>query len=353
MPHHHQHADLVELMSRAKHGQINSLEHQMHLQQEQLQQVRQSSMGLRQQREVDGFNNQLDLLQRPQRLPHSYEEQLSHLERTLSLQDQLQRGSLSFERSLSLPPGANMDVINAMAHAQGLAMQEPPSTNVHSAGQVGAFAASGVNSYPLHQTPPPNKQFQESRDDWMEMQIQMMHLSADRQKRESEVRMTYEDPNLWMSSGPSDENSKRLLMEMLQKKVGCQSVESIDPSNGLSMETMGPCSGGVFPGLSSSELKNSFAGEQLQNCFADDLESTENYRIEHGALSEGEAFYSGTSGAFTNPKIMGKYHKIGPLFEEVQEGMVEQARLPAMDLGEIPNSSISRQSSLGIAGNIF
>ncbi|XP_057508716.1 protein ESSENTIAL FOR POTEXVIRUS ACCUMULATION 1-like isoform X2 [Actinidia eriantha] len=256
MPHQGHQSDLLELVS-SKHGQMNSLEHQI-LQQEQLY-ARQLSTGLRQleeERHVGSIwpgdeTNQflrgpagahrahsagigpLDFYQQQHR--PSPEEQLSHLERNLSLQERLQAGLsdpgiLPFERSMSLPgaPGMNLDVLNALARGQGLDMQEP-SARMHSSSQVGGFT-SGIHSH----HPSISNQYHASHsdaiegrwsegngqlpNDWMESRIRQLHLNAELQNRESEVKMTSGDPNLWMSTGTNDDSSKRLLMELLQQK---------------------------------------------------------------------------------------------------------------------------------------
>ncbi|XVE66062.1 hypothetical protein DITRI_Ditri08aG0051200 [Diplodiscus trichospermus] len=260
--------DLLELISRAQHGQLQSLEHQL-LQQEQLQ--RQLSMGLRQhndERDVDtirpadqlnlllrnhaGVNqvhssgfSPLDFHQHHQRPIH--EEQLSHLERNLSLEEQLHRGhfepsSLQLERSLSLLPavsGVNMDVLNAMAHANGLDLQEP--TNRRSAGQVATFS-SAIHTHNPHHSLVPNQVDVSPSDanegcwpesngqlgsEWMEPQIQKLHTNSEWLKRDSEVKMTSENPGLWISEGLNDDKSRLLLLELLHQKSGHQ-PESLD-----------------------------------------------------------------------------------------------------------------------------
>ncbi|KAK6922446.1 GYF domain [Dillenia turbinata] len=440
-PQDHQN-DLFDIISRAKHEQIHSIEHQI-LQQERLR-ARQLSMGLRQRADMEedrhigtGWSidqseqflraqsgahrmqserfNQLDMYQRQQRLPH--EEQLSHFERNLSLQEQLQRGlyetgSLPFERSLSVPAGAsglNMDIFNAMARAQGLDMQEP-GKHFHSASQVGHFS-SGLHSHHPQQPLVPNQsrashldaiegRWSESNEqfgnEWMESQLQQLHLNAERQKREMEVKMISEDSSSWPSTGYNDDNPKRLLMDMLRQK----SIDSLDVSNGASYERRAPS--GLYPGSSSVDnpfnilnereagRNNQFGGGSFGSSSAGPMqvrlaeeqvrgmESSDNLllRSKSGSLFD-EPFFSGikeTSQAnYANSDTIGKSSLEREFFElqgkhrgsrsegpikvpisEIQEGMADQgAGLAALNRGEAPINSISRHNSLGIpVGNV-
>ncbi|KDP26849.1 hypothetical protein JCGZ_18007 [Jatropha curcas] len=295
-PQQDQQRDLFELLSRAQHGQMQTLEHQ--ILQEQLQ-ARQFPLGLRQQinveeeRHIDsvwpvnendqflrsiGGNHRshssgispLDFYQRQQRPPH--EDQLSHLERNLSFQDRLRQGlfepgSMPFERSLSLPAGAsgmNMDVINAMVHAHGLDMQEL-STRMQSAGQVGTLP-SGSHPHNPHHPMVPN-QFHASHldaidgrwpesngplaNDWMESRMQQLHINAERQKWETDTKMASEDPSLWMSDGSDDDKSRRLLMELLHQKAGHQPADSLHINDGISFEKRSLS--GLYSGSSASD----------------------------------------------------------------------------------------------------
>ncbi|KAA8528940.1 hypothetical protein F0562_033572 [Nyssa sinensis] len=432
-------SDLLELVSRAKHGQMRSLEHQI-LQQEQLH-GRQLPMGLRQRAEIeeerllgsawpiDEANQFLrnhagthranaagygpvDFFQQQQRL--SPEEQLSQLDQNLSLQDRLQRGLydpglLPFDRSMSMPvgaPGMNLDVVNAIARAQGFDMQEP-SARMHSAGQVGGFSPGVHSHHPLV----PN-QFHASHADameghwsesngqlsnnWMESRIQQLHLNAELQKRESEVKMTSEEPSMWMSAGMNDDGSKRLLLELLHNS-GHQSTEPLDVSNGMSNERRIPSghfSGASFANPSFSLLSDreadanrSFAvGSYGSNSSgpsqaplvdekSSGLESSERLplRSNSGALTIGDTFFSGideTSQAiYTNSNMIGKssmerdldmggkkqgFKSEGGMVKgptsDIQEGMADQAGLASINHGEMPINVASRDTLLGIAG---
>ncbi|CAL5338108.1 unnamed protein product [Camellia sinensis] len=442
-PHHGHQSDLLELVSRSKHGQMHSLEHQI-LQQEQLH-ARQLGVGLRQRLEMEerhmgsiwpgeeanqflrspagaqrahsaGFSP-LDFYQQQQR--PSPEEQLSHLERNLSLQDRLQRGLydpglLPFERSMSLPggaPGMDLDVMNTLAHGQGLDMQEL-SARMHSANQVGGLS-SGVHS---HHPSVPN-QFHASHsdaieghwsesngqvpNDWMESRIRQLHLNAELQNRDSEVKMTSEDPSLWMSAGTSNDNSKRLLMELLHQKSGHQSADSIDVSNGVSYDRRPPS--GRYSGTSSSNQSFSLLSDrgagvnqsftlgpygsnsgglpqvQLADEKASAMESSERrqpLRSNSGVLSEGDRFFSDidetSQSIYMNSNMIAKSYTerdfvdldskkqgfriedgmINGQASDIQEGMAEKAGLAVVDRVETPINVISRHNSLGIAGGI-
>lgn len=426
--------DLFELLSNAQHGQMPPLEHQI-LHQEQLQ-ARQLSMGLRQrtnveeERHVDSVwpvseNDQflrslagnhrrgpLDFYLRQQRPLH--EDQLSQLERNFSFQDRLRQGlyepgSVPFERSLSLAAGAsgmNMDAVNAMAHAHGLDMQEL-NARMHSAGQVGTFS-SGVHSHNPHHPVVPNHfhvshldaiegRWSESNgklaNDWMESQIQQLNINAERQKRESEVKMTVEDPRLWMSDGVNDDKSRRLLMELLHQKSGYQPADSPHINDGISFEKRAPSV--LYSGSSSSDnrfsvaldreanIKNSFAVgsygsstcEPSEVASADDhanyLQSTGKlpFRSESGATYEGHLFLSDVNetaqAVFTDSNVIDRLsinkeylevegRKHGSKSQgmskgsvsEIQDGIAEQTRLATADRLEIP--ALSRHSSLGV-----
>ncbi|KAL3500986.1 hypothetical protein ACH5RR_035435 [Cinchona calisaya] len=400
-------SDLLELLSRAKHEQMHPLEHQI-FQQEQLH-GRQLAMGLRQRLEMEedrqvgsawpveetnqflrnpvgfprtssaGFG-QRDFFQQ-QQIP-SPEEHLSHLDRNLSLQDRLHPGLYDpgpFERSMSLPvgaAGANLDVINSIARAQGLDMQEL-STRLHPSAQVGGFS-SGV--YPYHSQHPlvPNQfhssnvdiadgHWSESNDqlpsEWIESRMQQVHINSERQKRDTEVKRTSEDPSLWMSAGTNDDNSKRLLMELLHHKSSHQSTEPLELISGMSSDRRRPPPG-PYSGTSSSShsfgllpdqegnMNQSFAvgsyslnsGGPPQAQIADELshmpETVERlpFRSNSAALVEGEAFLSGVNGPSQVPA------------SGVREDIVEPVSMAALDRGEMAINILSRHASFSSSG---
>ncbi|KAL6188253.1 hypothetical protein ACLB2K_039646 [Fragaria x ananassa] len=429
-PQGHQ-TDLFELLSRAQHEQ----EQQMH--------ARQLPMGIRQRMEEErhissvwpaeesnqifrnhagnhghrghssGFNP-LDFYQRQQRASH--EDHLNHLDRNLSLQDRLQQGfyepgSLPFERSMSLPagaPGMNLDVVNAMARAQGLDMQDTIG-RMQLAGQSGQFS-SGIPSHNAHHPHVPNQfhvshldaiegHWPEKNDqlenDWMDARFQQLHINAERQKRESEIKNTSQDQNLWMSDGFNDENSKRLLMELLHQKSSHQPSELLNAtSNGMFPDKRLPSS--HYSGSSSSNhlfnlhadqeagVNNSFRvgsfgsnpGELPQEELASSVESNEKlmYRSNSGALADRESFLAGMNATsqsiYTHSNMISKSsigkelselegRKRGSKSEgismgrsfETQERMVEQAGLSATNnFEERSKNSHSMNSSSGVSG---
>ncbi|KAH9708077.1 GYF domain-containing protein [Citrus sinensis] len=416
------HRDLMELMSRSPHGQMQALEHQILLQEQ--MRARQLSMGLRQRanvpadRHIDplwqvdesdqllrthsgahssGFSP-LDVYQQQQRPPH--EEQLVNLERNLSLQEQLRQGifepgSLPFERSISLPAGAprmNLDTANAMSHPHGLDLQVL-NPHMQPAGQVGSFN-SGIHPHNHHHPLVPNQpnishldaidcHWSESNgqlaNEWMESRIQQLHINAEQQRREPEVKMTSENPSLWMSDGSHDEKSRQLLMELLHKKSGHQPSESLDMNmNGVSLGRRSPS--GVYSGSTSSDHpfsmlsdreagpNSSFAvgsygsnsSEPQQAYVADkqagSLESNEKLRLrsESGVFSEAELLFRNINESAQSvykesnmihqsfltkelSELEGRKHGSksedmtkGSVFE-VQDGIAKQAGLAALD----------------------
>ncbi|KAL9420626.1 hypothetical protein AB3S75_038237 [Citrus x aurantiifolia] len=416
------HRDLMELMSRSPHGQMQALEHQILLQEQ--MRARQLSMGLRQRanvpedRHIDplwqvdesdqllrthsgshssGFSP-LDVYQQQQRPPH--EEQLVNLERNLSLQEQLRQGifepgSLPFERSTSLPAGAprmNLDTVNAMSHPHGLDVQVL-NPHMPPAGQMGSFN-SGIHPHNHHHPLVPNQpnishldamdcHWSESNgqlaNEWMESRIQQLHINAEQQRREPEVKMTSENPSLWMSDGSHDEKSRQLLMELLHKKSGHQPSESLDMNmNGVSLGRRSPS--GVYSGSTSSDHpfsmlsdreagpNSSFAvgsygsnsSEPHQAYVADkqagSLESNEKLRLrsESGVFSEAELLFRNINESAQSiykesnmihqsfltkelSELEGRKHGSksedmikGSVFE-VQDGLAKQAGLAALD----------------------
>ncbi|KAF7123693.1 hypothetical protein RHSIM_Rhsim12G0023200 [Rhododendron simsii] len=441
MQHQGHQSDLLELVSRSKRGQMHTLENQI-LQQEQLY-GRQLPMGLRQQVEMEeerhgGSNwpvdetNQfirspaaahrahsaglgpLDFYQQQQK--PSSKEQLGHLDRNLSLQDRLQRGlydpGLSpLERQISMSGGASgmsLDVANALAHGQGLDMQDPRA-RMHSTGQVGGFS-SGIHSHqPLisnqfHASPSDAIETHWSEtngqlpNDWMESRIRQLHLNAELQNRESDVKMASEDPNLWMSTGTSNDNSKRLLLELLHKKPVPQTADSFDTSSKASYERTAP-SGRYSETSSSNQSFSMLSGQQaginhpfalgpygsnsggtppvqLVDEKAGAVESSGRLplRFKSEVLSERDQFFSGfdetSQVIFANSnttinksmerefldvdrkkqgfKSEGRMMK-GPALE-IQEDRIDQESFTAIDHGETAINIMSRHNSLGFAG---
>nr|DAD30492.1 TPA_asm: hypothetical protein HUJ06_009343 [Nelumbo nucifera] len=442
------HNDLLEILSRAKHGQMLTLEQQL-LQQEQLQ-ARQFSMASRQQRGLEddrriggvwsvdetgqlvrsgtnphqsqpaGFGT-FDFYQRQQR-PSSYGEQVGHVERNLAVQERLQRGlyepsSLPFDQSMPLPggtPGMNLDVVNALVHAQGPDIHEQHN-QMHSTAQVGSFS-SGVLS---HQSQVPN-QFRSSHLDtmeshwsesdeqvansWVEARVQQVHLGAERQKRELEVNLAPDDSNSWVSADGSEEVSKRALMDLLHQKLGFQSGQSLEVGDSAptsSYERREPpwlfsrsnYSDIPFNHLTEKQvgLSNSFAegshcsnsGNMMQDRLvklgmeesSSSLESNERLllRSNSGALVEeeqlflgkneaGQSFFTDSNKSATDRDILeSKEGKKGkkrvPKSKvatnkpvEVQETIAEQTTGAFIDRGELPVNESIRHPLLGSSG---
>ncbi|KAK4402610.1 hypothetical protein Sango_1001700 [Sesamum angolense] len=271
-----------------------------------------------------------------QQLPPS-EEHLSHLGRNLSVQDRLQPGlydpgMLPFERAMSLPGGAagvNRDVVNSMARVQGLELQEQIA-RMHPGSQVDGFS-SGIYSQHTNHPLVPN-QFHashldaaeghwsenngQSSNDWMESRLQQLHLHSERQRRELEARRSTDDHSLWMSSG-NDDNSKRLLMELLHQKSGHPSSDQFDFVNGIPMTE-----GHLQPQSRLSEgITNVLEIGGLP------------YRSKDVAEVVGEPFVSRTDET-----------------SQPQEGLVERAALASVDRVEMPVNVRSRHNSLDSAG---
>lgn len=325
MPHQGHQNDLLEFLSRGRHGQIHPMDQQI-IQQDQLH--GRLPLGLRQRMEMEErqinpgwgldeasqFHRNPAAAHRPistgfgpldfysQQIPPS-EEHLNLLDRNLSVQDRLQHGlyepgMLPFERSMSLPVGAagvNRDVVNSMARAQGLEMQEQIA-RMHSGGQVGGFS-SGVYSQHTNHPLNPN-QFLDSRMDamegqwpenngqlsneWMESRIQQLHLHNERQRRELDGKRSTEDPSLWMSAGTNDDSSKRLLMELLQQKSGHPSNEQFDMTNEMPNERR-PHSGHSIANQSFGLLPES----GFNNSFTVGSYGSDSAGPPHGRMSEG------------------------------------------------------------------
>ncbi|KAI3977221.1 hypothetical protein MKX01_035951 [Papaver californicum] len=310
-----QQSDILELLSRAKHGQLHPLEHQALLQQEQLR-ARQFSMALRQQmgleeerhvsdiwpadesaqfiRSVAGSHQahsagigSLDLYQRQQRFA---EEQASLLERNRAIQERLQRrpyepSALPFERSSSLPtggPAMNLDVLNAFPHPQ---IQDMPDwhTQLHVSGQAGSFSSDMHSQQP--QDPSQFKashldgigsQWSESKghqeNRWVEARIQKLKLESEQYRRQLEVNgLPSDEQSSWVPAGGADESSKQALLDALHQKLGVQSTQSLQTGDVVpasSFERRDPS--WPFPGSSSSEhVFNLFGGQEKGISFAE------------------------------------------------------------------------------------
>ncbi|KAH6798476.1 GYF domain-containing protein [Perilla frutescens var. frutescens] len=406
MPHQGHQNDLLELLSRGRHGQIHPLDQQI-IQQDQLH-GRQLPLGLRQRMEMEerqinpgwsldeasqfhrnpassnraitaGFGP-LDFYS--QQIPPS-EDHLNLLDRNLSVQERLQHqhghyepGMLPFERSMSLPAGAagvNRDI--ALARAQGLEIQEQIA-RMQSSGQVGGFS-SGMYSqhinHPLH----PN-QFHDSRldatdghwsenngqlppNDWIESRIQQLHLHNERQRRELDAKRNTEDPSLWMSAGTNDDSSKRLLMELLHQKTGHPSNEHFDMINGMPNERRPPSSHRSGTSMTNqsfsvlSDQESGFSNSFTVGSYGSDSGGQPQSRLSEGisnVLEIGGLPYRSKGGGMVEGKsfVTDIDENSQGMISEAQEGLVEQAGLASDDRGEMSVNVLSRNKSLGSAG---
>ncbi|GAB2280704.1 hypothetical protein Dimus_015330 [Dionaea muscipula] len=256
---HQEHqSNLLELMGRARHEDLRSLEHQI-LHQEQLQ-ARQLAMGLRQMPENEegrpigamwpmdeaerfrstsgshrghrGAFSPLEIFQQQQRSKH--DDQLTQFERNLHLQKHLHSpGVFPYEHSLSFPtrPGMNLDLVNTMARNQDLDIQGT-SRRFGNSSQMGVFPSPQHQPLPYvpNDFPASHLDVMEGRwtegdnhraNDWIESQLQR-HANSLQQKEAFEVKVDSDDRNSWSSAGYDEENSKRLLMELLNKKSNYQ-----------------------------------------------------------------------------------------------------------------------------------
>ncbi|PPE02154.1 hypothetical protein GOBAR_DD00805 [Gossypium barbadense] len=274
-----QQAEFLDFMSQAKYGNMLPSEHQLRLQQEQLQ-AQQLSMALRQQLGMEGDRrlagslsvddvgqfvgnpsshhqaqsvglNASDLYQ--QRLS-SLEEHICNLKQNHALQDLPERGifdpnSTAFGR-LTLPvaaPGMKVDNANSLDLAEHLYMHSNNQLDPFSSGNPSFYQQVLGNVYASH--PGAMESFHARKNgqlenSWTAKEIPQLNLEAELQRRESEV-----DSSAWASAGGVNENSKKALMDLLYQKLGIQSMQSseIDRQNSTSSsrgrETFWPVSG--------------------------------------------------------------------------------------------------------------
>lgn len=418
VPQHELQRDL--LLSHDKLGPIQSLDHQ--LLKEQLQ-ARQSSLGLgwqnnmqdkrtigslwpgeeaaqflrtngARQAHASGFSP-LDIFQRQSGL--SWENQMSYFERNQSLQEHLRQeiyepDQLPFEQSMSLPtvnPGINLDIANVMAQFHGLDMEDS-SLRVKPIGRAGAFPLELHAHKPHHPSFP--SQFHVPRpdavegywpendnllqNDWLESQIQQLHVDAERKKWGAEGKMPPEGQCSWMSDAQNDIKSKQLLMELLNQKSG----RRLDVSD----ESERRPSSVLYSGLSSSDLihgriqdresgsNNTFtvgsygsSSSEPPQYYSDErnggLESKDNlsFGSDLGNFNKGEHFLLGhesAHGIYGNPSVTSKLPLNRDLLKsdrkellfEIHDSIAKQTGLAAaVEHGELPSNAFGRHSSLG------
>ncbi|MCD7452086.1 hypothetical protein HAX54_014926 [Datura stramonium] len=405
MPHQGHQTDLMGLLSRAKHGHMHPLAHQI-LQEEQLH-GRQLPVELRRQLEMEedrysgsvwpgdeagqfsriltdahrsnsGFGP-LDFF--PQQQIPSSEEHLRHLERNLSVQDRFQHGLydsglLPFERSMSLPaggPGVKMDVINPPVRQQGLEMQDLNS-RMHSGGHMAGFPTDVYSQSPHHPLVPNQfhalhsdtieKQWSKSNGqlpvDWMEPRMKQLNLNGEREKKDFDIKQSFEDSSMWMSAGTNDDSSKRLLMELLHPKYGQQSTEQVEMADGISYE-MGSLSDHIS-GTNSSN--RSFNPQLNQDTIPNQAFSVGLFSSTSGLLPQRDIMDEMSRGLDDGERLLFKSHsgalsENDPVFSsisdasqrhlEARESLVEQVGLTAKT-GDIPVNILRRPTSQGTGG---
>lgn len=426
MPHPGHQNDLLELLSR---GRQNSLDPQI-LRQEQLH-GRQLPLALRQRLEMEEerqinpgwLHDEASQFQRKlggshraasaglgpldfysQQLPPS-EEHLSHFDRNLSLQDRnlslqdrIQQGlydpgMLPFERSMSFTGGGaglNLDVMNSMAHGQGMEIQEQIG-RMHPGG-LGGFM-SDAYSQRTDKPLTPNHfhgshldttegRWSETNgqlpNDWMELRNQQLHIHHERQKREPDTRST-EDPSLWMSAGTNDDSSKRLLMELLHHKSNHPSSEQFGSTGGVPRDRR-PVSGhsrtstanSSFSVMSDQEaaFSNSFAvgsfgsdsAGPLQNRLGEGISSLQDIGVDSGIDGSSQVNPNDFSMRNKAPEKLTLSNMDGDKrvvtnegvdkISESRQNMVGQAVLTSMGGRETTANVHSRHASLDTAGNV-
>ncbi|KAL9271097.1 ESSENTIAL FOR POTEXVIRUS ACCUMULATION 1-like protein [Drosera capensis] len=449
-PHHEHQRNVIEFLERARHEEFLSLERQL-LQQEQLQ-ARQLAMGLQQRAEMGGARppgtiwprDEAELLlrniagsrrgqsavigpseifQQQQSLRH--DEQLIQLERALQPQERLPRGHydtgvIPYERSLSSPTGArmNLDLVDDVAGIWNLDVHDP-HPHMRISGQMGSLSSSSHSQqqpYAQKKFPDPHLNSMKGpwsrgdnhqSNDWIEPQLQQRHLNTLQGKREFDVTMNSTDRNSWSSSGYDDEeNSKRLLMELLNKKSSLQPSQPREENAVFTGEGRKPASffSDSNPGDNlftleqdhEAGLKNYAGGASYSSISSEQIRMVEESggglessgRLAMGSNSdvpmERASSFMGinqTSHAtYHRSNMVGKPYMDRDLSEakekrllqgtgsitnkqgfinaqfsmdsasEMQEDTKELAGMTSMDSGQIPVSSAVRHSSSGIAG---
>ncbi|CAN4123814.1 unnamed protein product [Withania somnifera] len=405
IPHQGQQPDLMELLSRAKHGQMHPLAHQI-LQEEQLR-GRQLPIELRRILEMEddrhsgsvwhgdeagpfpriptdahrsnsGFGP-LDFYWQ-QKIP-SPEEHLSHLERNLSVQDTFQHGLydsgiLPFERTMSLPAGGlgvKMDVVNPLVQQQGLEMQDLNS-RMHSGGHMAGFPTNVYSQSPHHPFVPDQlhafhsdtteKEWSKSNDqlpvDWMGHRTKQLNLNGEREEQDFDVKQSSEYSSMWMSAGMNDDSSKRLLMELLHPKYVQQSTEQVEMPSGISDE-MGSLSGCI----SGTSLSNRSSNPLLnQDMIPNQAFSVGLFGSTSGLLPQRDLVHEMPRGLDDGTRLLfkscsGTLSETDPVFSNIsdasqrhlesRENLVVQAVL-ASTTGNIPANILRRSTSQETGG---
>ncbi|GMI67121.1 hypothetical protein like AT1G24300 [Hibiscus trionum] len=222
-------ADFLDFMTQAKFDNMLPSEHQLRLQEEQFQ-AQQLSRALSQQLGMEG-DRQLagswsvdevgPFVRNPSIHPQaqsvglndsdhhqkrlsSFEEQFNNLKRNLALQEQQQRGTFEPGDHLYMHSNNQLGPFSSGNHSLGRQLS----------GDVYTSHPDLIENYQSRQ----NGRLENS---WAEKQMQQLSLEEDLQRRESEV-----DSSTWTSAGGIHENSKKALMDLLQQKLGIQSMQS-------------------------------------------------------------------------------------------------------------------------------
>ncbi|KAK4765120.1 hypothetical protein SAY86_026210, partial [Trapa natans] len=145
----------------------------------------------------------------------SRDDHMHYFERNQSLQEHLRQvqydpGQMLFERStsvLAVNPGMNLNIGNDVARFNGLDMQE--NLRMKSIGQGGLFPAESHAHEPRHSRPITMESYWPDntstlQNDWLESQIQQLHINSEQQQREAEVTLASKDQNSWMSDAQND-----------------------------------------------------------------------------------------------------------------------------------------------------
>ncbi|KAH9627250.1 hypothetical protein KSS87_018526 [Heliosperma pusillum] len=336
----------------------------------------------------------LDMFQQQQRASH--DEQLREIER-LQLQDLVKRGlydpgTIPFERAMPLQggrSGISLDMANAMSRSQVMDMQDPPR-HLWSAGNLGSLNSGTLSHHPHHSLVSnefniPHMDSEVHRpdidsrrsSDWLEPHLQLRHLNAEQQKREQHF---------------DEDNSKRVLMELLHQNSSHQPGQANNLYEGEMLESRAPS--GFFSGSSSTDhlfnfaqdrdaiLNNStfspfvnIAGQENQFRLAEEQAGSLNGtgrlagRLNSENYVDGESVFPGmnqsSSLIFTNSNGMpfvdrdftvveakNRVPKVEDMMKglDVSESISKLPGMSAFDNREMPVSSISRQSSITIAG---
>ncbi|KAL8142447.1 hypothetical protein V2J09_015479 [Rumex salicifolius] len=427
--HQDRQTDLYDLVDNTRRDQLHPLEQEV-LRQEKLR-ARHLALGLRQRVEMEEGRSvggmwpvddsehliqnlsgsrrahsvsPLEVFQQLQRSSH--EEHLNQFERNVQLHERLQRGlydqsSFPFEQPLSMSSGGvgmNMDAFNAMAQAQGLRNQDS-NTGIHSAGQMDAHHSHFP--YTSNEYPGSHYEVMEGRwgegdshrsSDWMDSQIQQLHLNAAQQKREIQGKQTLEDRSSWIQPGFDEEMSKKLLMDLLHQKSNLYSTHS---SDGIGKVSLGKKSSSFHIESGPADYVNkldrdreftvgphtSISGEQVQvNMLGEQqingLERTLPQRSSSARLVDKQANpltdrtsqlmdvtssmvgSSYTDSEYKEAELKKRSVKIKTLTRQSEAEIDKsisssnQVGIPPLGRGEIPARSITRENSSGIADEL-